>query len=120
MNTGFILKSLRLRGPGVEDASLTFTRGLNVIAGPSDTGKTFIVECIDFALGSGNEPREIARAKSYTSIFLEVEGADGTVYLLERGLRGGDIRVTAEGRDARTIAAKHDPTTSETVSHLLL
>lgn len=120
MNTGFILKSLRLRGAGVEDASLTFTRGLNVIAGPSDTGKTFIVECIDFALGSGKEPREIARAKNYTSIFLEVEGVDGTVYLLERGLRGGDIRVTAAGRDARTIAAKHDPKTPETVSHLLL
>lgn len=120
MNTGFILKSLRLRGPGVEDATLTFTRGLNVIAGPSDTGKTFIVECIDFALGSGSEPREIARAKNYTSVFLEVEGADGTVYSLERGLRGGDIRVTAVGRDARTIAAKHDPNTSETVSHLLL
>lgn len=120
MNTGFILKSLRLRGPGVEDASLKFTRGLNVVAGPSDTGKTFIVECIDFALGSGNEPREIARAKNYTSILLEVEGGDGTVHLLERGLRGGDIRVTTEGRDVRTIAAKHDPKSSDTVSHLLL
>lgn len=120
MNTGFILRSLRLYGPGVEDARLTFTRGLNVIAGPSDTGKTFIVECIDFALGSGSEPREIARAKDYTSILLDVEGADGTVYSLERGLRGGDIRVTAASQDARTIAAKHDPNSSETVSHLLL
>lgn len=120
MNTGFTLKSLRVYGPGVEDARLIFTRGLNVIAGPSDTGKTFIVECIDFALGSGSPPREIARAKNYTSIFLDVEGADGTGYSLERGLRGGDIRVTTVGQDARTIAAKHDPKSSETVSHLLL
>jgi hypothetical protein len=120
MSTGFVLKSLRLYGPGVEDARLTFTRGLNVIAGPSDTGKTFIVECIDFALGSGSAPREIARARNYTSVVLEVEAADKTVYSLERGLRGGDIRVAAMGQEARTIAAKHDPNSSETVSYLLL
>lgn len=120
MNTGFILKSLRLSGPGVDDAGLRFTRGLNVIAGPSDTGKTFIVECIDFALGSGSAPRPIAKANSYTTIFLDIESADGTVHSLERGLRGGDIRVKTAERDAGTVAAKHDPDSSETISHLLL
>lgn len=120
MTTGFILKRLSLRGPGVEDATLQFRRGLNVIAGPSDTGKTFIVECVDFAMGGGTEPREIARAKNYTSIFLDLEGADGAVYALERGLRGGEIRLSIDGRNARPIAAKHDPENADTVSHLLL
>lgn len=119
MKMGFALKNLSLKGPGVEDARLEFGRGLNVIAGPSDTGKTFIVECIDFAMGSGSEPRDIARARSYTSIFLDVEGPDGTVYALERGLRGGDIRLSV-GPDTRTIAAKHDSGSRETVSHVLL
>jgi hypothetical protein len=119
MSAGFVLRKLSLKGPGVEDARLEFARGLNVIAGPSDTGKTFIVECIDFAMGSGSEPRDIARARSYTSIFLDIEGPDGTTYAFERGLRGGDIRLSV-GPDTRTIAAKHDSGGGETVSHILL
>lgn len=120
MSLGFILQSLRLRGPGVEEAKVTFGRGLNVIAGPSDTGKTFIVECIEFALGSGTPPREITKAKNYTTILLDIEGPDGVVYTLERGLRGGDIGLAVAGEEQRTIAAKHDPASVDTVSHFLL
>ncbi|MDP3720068.1 MAG: hypothetical protein Q8T13_20090 [Acidobacteriota bacterium] len=120
MSTGFILKRLLLSGPRVEGAEVTFERGLNVIAGPSDTGKTFIVECIDYALGSGTAPRDIKKAEPYTSIFLDIEGPDGTLYTLERGLRGGDIGIKAMGHHPRTVSAKHDPNDPDTVSAFLL
>lgn len=120
MTTGFILRGLTLRGIDVKDAHVPFYRGLNVIAGPSDTGKSFIVECIDFALGSGSAPRPIAPAKKYTTILLDIETIDGTSYTLERGLHGGDLRVQREGHDTLTLAWKHDPKNPQTVSHLLL
>src|SRR6266700_6760167 len=92
---GFVLRKLTLTGQDVEKAELLFTRGLNVIAGPSDTGKTFIAECIDFAMGGGAPPKEIPEAVSYTSILLELESQDRLrIFVLERGLRGGDIRLS--------------------------
>lgn len=51
MNFGFAIRRLSLLGLGKAPAEVTFTRGLNVVAGPSDTGKSFIAQCLDYALG---------------------------------------------------------------------
>ena len=42
MKTGFALRELRVTGRGAQDAVVTFSDGRNVIAGPSDTGKTYV------------------------------------------------------------------------------
>lgn len=79
---GYFFKELRLTGQNKEDAIITFKPGLNVISGPSDTGKTFIFDCIDFMLGSSKELRNIPQLKGYTNIFLEIESNNQT-YTLE-------------------------------------
>src|SRR5215217_4232709 len=56
---GFALRRLSLVGPDNPPAEVVFTRGLNVIAGPSDTGKSFIAQCLDYALGGGEVPKAI-------------------------------------------------------------
>lgn len=118
---GFVFRRLTLTGPGVVNAELQFTSGLNVISGPSDTGKTFILQCIDFAIGSSTPPKDIPEATRYTSILLQLEAADGTgVYVLERSLRGGDIRLRSEGREDRILKAKHQAGNEDTVSRFLL
>jgi len=118
---GFALRQLTLTGPGVANAELRLTRGLNVIAGPSDTGKTFIAQCIDFAMGSGSAPKEIPEAAQYTSVLLEIESQDTRrIFVLERGLRGGDVRLTAQGEADRVLAAKHQADQDDTVSRFLL
>ena len=43
---GFLLE-IRLIGSGVEDAFIKFDRGLNIVSGASDTGKTYVFQCID-------------------------------------------------------------------------
>jgi len=58
---GFQLNYLTLTGPAVDDATVTFGSGLNVISGPSDTGKTFIAECIDYAFGSSTKRAKYPR-----------------------------------------------------------
>lgn len=121
MKFGFILRKLSLTGSEVASAELLLARGLNVIVGPSDTGKTFIAQCIDFVMGSSTAPKEIPEAASYTSILLEIESQDSSrIYVLERSMRGGDIRLSTEGDEDRILNPKHQADKEDTVSSFLL
>ena len=60
-----ILHKLTLSGDGKKNATITFNKGLNVISGDSDTGKTYAFQCIDYMLGKENPPKEIIEAKGY-------------------------------------------------------
>jgi ElaB/YqjD/DUF883 family membrane-anchored ribosome-binding protein len=118
---GFALRRIALTGPRLPTAELTFTRGLNVIAGPSDTGKSFVVQCIDYALGGGNSPKGIPEAERYTTVVLEIEANhDQRVYTLERSLRGGRVLLTTPGEADRSLAPKHKAGKEDTVSQFLL
>jgi hypothetical protein len=121
MKFGFALRRLALIGPGKAAAEVTFKRGLNVIAGPSDTGKSFIAQCLDYALGSGDPPKEIPEAKGYSSVVLELEtNSDHRVYSLERSLRGGEVVCKTDGQPDRVLAARHRGGKEDTVSQFLL
>lgn len=121
MTFGFIVRKLSLTGPAVAKAELSFSRGLNVISGPSDTGKTFVAQCIDFVMGSGTAPKEIPEAVQYTSILLEIESQDkARVFVLERSLRGGDIRLSMEGQAECVLSWKHHADREDTISSFLL
>ena len=43
----FFIKKLIITGKGKEPSVIDFDAGLNIVCGPSDTGKSYIVECID-------------------------------------------------------------------------
>jgi hypothetical protein len=121
MKFGFALRRLALIGPGKEPAEVTFTRGLNVIAGPSDTGKSFIAQCLDYALGSGDRPKEVPEAEGYSSVVIEIEAnSDRCIYSLERSLRGGEVLCRAVGQPDRILAAKHQGGKEDTISQFLL
>ena len=121
MTFGFVLRKLILTGPTVANAEVRFARGLNVISGPSDTGKTFIAQCIDFVMGSGTAPKEIPEAAQYALIQLEIESQNGArIYVLERSLRGGDIQLSTEGGADRILSARHQADKEETISSFLL
>jgi len=121
MKFGFALRRLALVGLGKAPAEVTFTRGLNVIAGPSDTGKSFIAQCLDYALGSGDPPKEIPEADGYSSVVLEIEAnSDQRVYSLERSVRGGEVLCKTDGQPDRVLAAKHQGGKDDTVSQFLL
>jgi len=90
---GFIIEKLELLGDSVETVSIEFKKGLNVIYGPSDTGKTFIFECIDYMLGKSSRPKEIPEAKKFNTIYLFISTIDSKNFRLERALSGGDYKV---------------------------
>ena len=53
------LKKLELFGTGKKDAVLLFHKGLNVITGDSDTGKTYAFQCLNYMLGAEKKPKSI-------------------------------------------------------------
>lgn len=69
---GFEIKMLLLQGTKKADAFLKFTTGLNVVAGASDTGKSFAYECINYVLGSSDLPEIPNEASGYEWALLEI------------------------------------------------
>ena len=81
------LTKLVLTGENKQDAIIDFKDGLNVIAGASDTGKSFTFECIDYALGSSSELKEVPEVDGYQSVFLEIEDiGQRVIFTIERGI----------------------------------
>ena len=68
---GFEIKKLLLQGVGKTDAFLDFNIGLNVVAGASDTGKSFAYECINYILGASDTPEIPNEARGYEWVLLE-------------------------------------------------
>ena len=119
--TGFRIARLTLIGRGVPNAEVRFSAGLNVVSGPSDTGKTFIIQCIDYMLGGSKEPKSIPESEQYESVRLSLlQSDDESEIVLERSLRGGDFNLYVEGQADRTLSAKHKADHKDSISQYLL
>ncbi len=62
----FMIEKLRVSGAGKIDGVVEFTDGLNLIQGRSNTGKTWILRCINYLFG--NDRRPYTPATGYTEI----------------------------------------------------
>lgn len=93
MTKGLVLRSLGFHGPVREPATISFGPGLNVIFGASNTGKSFIVDTIDFMLGGKGPLRDIPERVGYDQIVLAIESSDGEKFTLVRSTEGGAFRV---------------------------
>ena len=90
MKSKFILKRLILRGENKKDACLNFEKGLNVIAGASDTGKSFAFECINFGFGSSDVHELPPEADGYNSVYLEIETFSENIFTIRRDFNDKD------------------------------
>lgn len=123
-HTLFQLRQLRVTGPDVDEASVTFEPGLNVISGASDTGKSYVVETIDFLLGGGRPPRSIPESRGYDKAELVIEASDGKTYGFTRALQGGEMLLTeyvdGEEKAASALGARHSTAAGDNISSFLL
>lgn len=123
---GFFINKLTVTGPGKKAAELSFSDGLNVVSGASDTGKSFALSCIDFAFGAKKSPRSIPEVSGYQTVSLQLTSrANDEVFIIERALIGGDVRVNIKDSKGRvikneTIPYKHNADDSQTLSGVLL
>jgi hypothetical protein len=125
---GFRLRHLAFHGPSRPPATVKFGPGLNVIYGASETGKSFVVEAIDFMLGGKPPLRGISQRVGYDRVLLGLETIAGLQYTLLRSAEGGAFRAysglhlepPADDADARPLAAQHSDKNSNNLSMFLL
>jgi len=79
--------------PNETPASIQFGPGLNVIYGASETGKSFLVEAIDFMLGGKRLLRDLPERVGYDSVLLGIETLLGEQHTLIRSADGGSFRL---------------------------
>ena len=101
-----ILKKLIFTGTHKEPASIDFAPGINVISGPSDTGKSLIYECINYVLGGNARPKEPPEAKGYTNLFLTIITNDKD-FTIERSVLSNDVKVYEAGYDDITVSTEY-------------
>ena len=83
-NYGLYLTKLAVLGNGKTSAEVSFSKGLNVISGASETGKSYIIECIDYILAGKDPPKNIKEAEGYQKIQAELRTFDGRIFTLSR------------------------------------
>jgi len=127
MKFGFIIKELRLTSPTHRAASMVFKLGLNIISGPSNTGKTYIFQCLNYMLGGSKSPKKIKQAQQYSHCYLEIESSTGDVYTLKSDLVGGafhlfsaDMERSLDKAHYEVLKRKHDDVEKDNVSQFLL
>lgn len=108
MNKRFIIEKLVVTGISVKPAVLSFSSGTNLIIGSSDTGKSYIFQCINYLLGAYNCPKDIPESKEYSNAYLQLKTDDDKTYTLSRPLRGNSKAYLSE-----TAIEKHDISKTE-------
>lgn len=102
-----LIKKLEVKGSGKETATIEFEAGLNVIAGASDTGKSYITKCFQFIFGAEQPPKQIDQSKGYTHLEVTIELNDGKRVLLSRALsEKADVTLTELDNDGTVTVLK--------------
>lgn len=124
-----ILRRLSFHSASRPAAIVNFSEGLNVVTGPSDTGKSFILDALDYMLGSSGL-RSIYEVPAYNRILLQLDlddGADRTSITLARDLDGGRFDLFDGHIDAaddieavRQLTVKNDAGSDSNLSNYLL
>ena len=126
--SGFCLRHLVFLSPRREPAGVEFGRGLNVVYGASDTGKSFLVEAIDFMLGGRLPLRDIPERLGFDRVLLGIETYEGTPHTIFRSIDGGRFRLF-EGLHVeeppsevagRTLGEQHSERNADNLSSVLL
>lgn len=97
-----IIKKIEVKGDGKKTAIVTLEKGLNVISGASDTGKSYICQCVQFILGAEKAPKSIDEAKGYSSLEVTFEESDESSFILKRELKN-NADITLVEKDVTKI-----------------
>jgi|TARA_B100000965_G_scaffold165143_1_gene137450 hypothetical protein len=81
---------LAFTGPNKKIAKVEFGYGLNIIYGPSNTGKSSILDAMDFMLGRESLMTELPEHDGYDQVVLGIRFSDTEEYSLFRNIKGGN------------------------------
>lgn len=123
---GFYISKLILKGEGKDTVELKFTKGLNVVSGASDTGKSYIFQCINYVLGSKDKPKAINESEGYNVFILQLTTYEDKSYTLIRKIDQKNIELykclyeNIENFQATKLLSKFDKKNENNISSFLL
>ncbi|ADP71282.1 hypothetical protein Rvan_2054 [Rhodomicrobium vannielii ATCC 17100] len=120
------LRKILIRGSGVSDASVGFTSGGNIVAGESETGKSYLLRCVDYIFGADELSNRIPEDAPYLQLYVEFQNSSGEILTLERSLKTGDMaaypcRISdiSLNTGARVIPRRHGKSAAKDVTSVL-
>jgi hypothetical protein len=123
----FWITRLRVIGDGKTNAEIEFGPHLNLISGASDSGKSYILNCIRYMFAAAGAPDPVPEAAGYSTLLMEVETSAGKRFVLQRSLKkGGDLLHHAvpleewTGEGGTALKARHSSDKLDNVSRFLL
>lgn len=111
------LYTLVVTGPEKPPATLKLDGRSHLVFGPTDTGKSYIIECFRYCLGGGDKPKDVGYSEGYTRAALQVHLTDGRQFTLFRDLLG-DGEAVYEGIHM-AIPQNHVGKIDQSISELL-
>ena len=97
------IEEIRVSGPGKADSIIKLKQGVNIIYGPSNTGKSYIINCIDYMFGAKDSP--IDESFGYDTISLTVRTETGSV-VMRREL--GKKKIVVESDDPNVESGEYN------------
>ncbi|WP_301956675.1 AAA family ATPase [uncultured Dialister sp.] len=97
----FYLNKLIVSGGQHQSSIIEFNPGFNLIIGPSNTGKSFIMDCLDYALGA-------SPSKTHPSKVLDANNGYELISL-ELTTRGGSVTLNRKIGDSKIEVISSDP-----------
>jgi hypothetical protein len=93
--SGFYVKRIVAKSPTKADAVVSFGPKLNIIEGHSNTGKTCVAKCIDFAFG-GSTKTPFKESSGYDRVVMTISTYDGKELTIDRTVGKNTATVTSE------------------------
>ena len=90
----FYIEEIKVSGLGKTDSIIELKRGANIIYGPSNTGKSYIINCIDYMFGAKDSL--IDESLGYDTISLTIRTESGCVVMRRRI---GKKKIVVESND---------------------
>lgn len=105
----FYIEKIIVTGSGKTDSIIELSNGVNIIYGPSNTGKTYIVKCIDYMFGSEREPIDISTGYQYIKIIVRTQC--GTITMSRKI---GENKIKVSSNDNNVPSGKYATKASRT------
>lgn len=105
----FYIEKIIVTGSGKTDSVIELSNGVNIIYGPSNTGKTYIVKCIDYMFGSEREPIDISTGYQYIKIIVRTQC--GTITMSRKI---GENKIEVSSNDNNVPSGKYATKASRT------
>lgn len=106
---GLYIAKIKFSRPDGKTSEIDFAKGLTIITGPSDTGKTYIFKAIDFLFGAEfflkgkEEDSGFVASMGYDTISMELSIGSGSILLTRKiGTKKTDVLVMGDVGDFKT------------------